>query len=140
MVLKTLDVLGTLHGYVIAPRIEQISGDLLSVNQGTLYPVPLTLELREFGIRQALGADARVIFRDVMARAAHSVGIGLALGFVGTLLMTRHLGNLLFGVPPLDPVTIASAYLVLVAAAWIASYVPARRAARVDPLVALRYE
>ncbi|MGH8176222.1 MAG: ADOP family duplicated permease [Steroidobacter sp.] len=96
--------------------------------------------VRELGIRQALGADERTIFREVMVRGAWSVGIGLVFGLLATVVLTRYLQALLFGVKALDLPTIGSACLVLVGAAWLASYVPARRATRVDPLVALRHE
>jgi len=96
--------------------------------------------VRELGIRQALGADERTIFREVMLRGAWSVGIGLVLGLLGTVVVTRYLQAMLFGVRAWDLPTIAGACLVLIGAAWLASYVPARRATRVDPLVALRHE
>jgi predicted permease len=96
--------------------------------------------VRELGIRQALGADERAIFREVMVRGAWSVGIGLVFGLLGAAVLARYVRALLFGVTALDPPTIGSACLVLVGAAWLASYVPARRATRVDPLIALRHE
>jgi putative ABC transport system permease protein len=96
--------------------------------------------VRELGIRQALGADERTIFREVMMRGVWSVGTGLVLGVLGTLALARYVRALLFGVEALDPPTIVSACLVLIGAAWLASYAPARRATRVDPVVALRHE
>jgi ABC-type antimicrobial peptide transport system permease subunit len=67
-------------------------------------------------------------------------GIGLGIGILGSLAFTRVLSSLLFGVSPRDPVTLAIVAAVLAAVAFIACYVPARRATRVDPVVALRYE
>ena len=96
--------------------------------------------VRELGIRQALGADQRTIFRQVMVRGAWSVGTGLVLGLLGTVALARYVQALLFGVKAMDPPTIGSVCLVLVGAAWLASYVLARRATRVDPVVALRHE
>ena len=94
----------------------------------------------ELGIRIALGADAervkRTVLRQGLALAAAGVGIGLGLA----LLVTRAMSGLLFGVSPTDPLTFAVVATALAAAALVASYVPARRAARVDPLVALRAE
>jgi len=65
---------------------------------------------------------------------------GLALGFIGARLLTRFMGTLLFGVTPTDPITFAGVAAVLMASAVLASYLPARRATRVDPIVALRAE
>ena len=94
----------------------------------------------EIGIRAALGASAgtlvRLILRNGMALAAG----GLALGFAGSLMLARVLESLLFGVTARDPATVSSAAAMLAAAAFLACYVPARRASKLDPLAALRHE
>ncbi|HEY6390251.1 MAG TPA: ABC transporter permease [Bryobacteraceae bacterium] len=95
---------------------------------------------REIGIRVALGAQSEDIFRSVMSRSAVLVSIGVALGIAGALGATRVLKTLLFEVKPTDLATYASVSTLLVFVALLASYVPARRATTVDPLVALRYE
>jgi putative ABC transport system permease protein len=95
---------------------------------------------RELAIRQALGANARDIFGQVMAQGAGLVAVGLVLGLAGTAGMTQYIQGLLFGVEPLDVMTIASVCGVLAAVAGLASYVPARRATRADPLAALHVE
>ena len=93
---------------------------------------------QEIGLRMALGAGRGDILRLVMRRGLGLVGVGLAIGGVCALLMTRLLQTLLFGVSQTDPVTFAGVMLTLGAVALLATWIPARRAMRVDPLVALR--
>jgi predicted permease len=93
---------------------------------------------QEFGIRMALGAGRRTVLTMVLRQGLRFVAIGLAIGTIGALLLTRLMTTLLFGVGPTDVVTFFSVTLVLVAVAAFACLIPARRAASVDPLVALR--
>ena len=95
---------------------------------------------REFGIRVAVGASSGALLRLVLGQAAKLVGIGICLGLVGAMLLARSIASLLYGVTPFDAATLASVSLLLAAVALLASYIPARRAASVDPTVALRYE
>jgi len=95
---------------------------------------------REFGIRLSLGATPTDVLRLVLGRAAILIGAGTCLGLVGSVLLVRLITKLLFGTAPLDPLTFASVPVLLAAVALAASYIPARRATKVDPLVALRYE
>jgi predicted permease len=95
---------------------------------------------REIGIRMALGAGAREVFSRALGRGLALAGVGSALGLACALALSRVLGHLAFGVSPTDPSIFVAAPLVLVAAGVAASAVPARRASRVDPLVALRGE
>jgi len=95
---------------------------------------------REFGIRLSLGATQADVLRLVLRRAATLIGIGTCLGLAGSVLLVRLIAKLLFETAPLDPLTFAAVPILLAAVALAASYIPARRAARVDPLVALRYE
>jgi putative ABC transport system permease protein len=92
----------------------------------------------ELGVRVALGATSQKIAGMVVAQGLSLTIGGAVVGVVAALLMTRVLGALLYGVSALDPLTFAAVLLILIAVAALASYVPARRAARVDPLVALR--
>lgn len=100
----------------------------------------VALRTREFGIRMALGADAGRVLGMVMRRGAFVVGLGLALGVAGAAALTRLLGSILYGVTATDPVTFVAMGLLLLSAALAACFVPAVRAARVDPAVALRVE
>ncbi len=95
---------------------------------------------REIGVRVALGADARAVRRLVVGQGARLTALGLGIGLVGGALATRLLATLLFGVGPLDPATFIAVALLLGGVALLASWLPARRAARVDPIIALRSE
>ena len=95
---------------------------------------------QEIGLRVALGAQTRDVLRLVLGQGLRMILFGLALGLVASLALTRVLGGMLFGVTPTDPVTFVGVSLLLATVALLACYIPARRAAKVDPLVALRYE
>jgi macrolide transport system ATP-binding/permease protein len=95
---------------------------------------------REVGIRMALGADAAGVARLLATNGLRLVLIGGAIGVAASLLVARFLATLLFGVGRFDPVALIGAPLVLGVAAWLAAYLPARRASRADPLAALRTE
>ena len=95
---------------------------------------------REFGIRMALGADRRDIVRMMLAGGLRLTAIGLSLGVIVALALTRLLAGMLFGVSPLDATTFLLVCTLLAGAAALASYLPARRATRVDPTIALRSE
>jgi predicted permease len=95
---------------------------------------------REIGVRVALGAERRDVMRLVLRQSLALTMAGIGMGILGAAGLTRYLGSLLFGLQPLDLVTFAAVGLLFSAVAMTASYVPARRAASVDPLVALRYE
>ncbi|MGH9821790.1 MAG: FtsX-like permease family protein, partial [Blastocatellia bacterium] len=95
---------------------------------------------REIGVRIALGANARDVIRLVMVRAALQVAAGLAIGITGSIALSRVLRDLLYNVGQTDPYTYAAVALVLAGAALAASFIPALRAAKVAPMIALRTE
>ncbi len=97
-------------------------------------------QTREFGIRIALGAASRDVVNHVLGRGAALILPGLAAGILGALFLTRVIRGLLFGVGPLDGPTLALVCLVFAGVGAIASWLPARRAARVDPIIAMRSE
>ena len=110
----------------------------------------VSLRTREIGIRMALGAQRLDVFKLVLRRACSLVAIGVVLGLAGSIPAAHVLAaaiagdagspDLLFGLNALDPVTFGAVSALLVAAALLASYIPGRRATKVDPVVALRYE
>ena len=100
----------------------------------------VTQRTHEIGIRMALGAQIGDVLRLVLRRAMLLAVVGIGVGVLGAIAVTRYLATLLFGVKPIDVITFAGVALALVAVALIASVLPARKATKVDPLSALRYE
>jgi putative ABC transport system permease protein len=100
----------------------------------------VTQRTQEIGVRVALGAQKADVLRLIVGQGARLSAIGIAIGLVGALAVTRFLRTLLFGVSPFDPVSFFGVALVLSVIALLASYIPARRAARVDPVEALRFD
>jgi putative ABC transport system permease protein len=95
---------------------------------------------RELGIRMALGANRRSVLWSVIDEPARLVGVGLVLGLAITLATGKLVRSLLYGMEPSDPVTLVSVAIVLLFVALIATLLPARRATKVDPIIALRAE
>jgi putative ABC transport system permease protein len=127
----TTVLIGLFAGVALVITAAGIAGVMaLVVNQRT----------QEIGIRIALGATPARVLRMVIVQGMTRVAAGLALGVAGSLAVTHMLRGLLYGVEPTDPLTFAGVSLVLAATAWLACYLPARRAASIDPMSALRAE
>jgi putative ABC transport system permease protein len=95
---------------------------------------------REIGVRVALGAATSDVLRMILGQGLRTIFIGVAIGITGSLALTRTVESLLFGVTATDPLTFGGVTLLLVGAALLACYIPARRATKVDPMIALRFE
>jgi predicted permease len=113
---------------------------LASIGLFGLMSYSVARRTNEIGIRMALGARSEDVLRLVMGESMRLVSVGVVLGLVATLAAGRLVSSVLFGLAPSDAVTMAAAAMVMIAVSALAGFLPARRAARVDPLVALRAE
>ena len=123
--------------------VAVFAGTALALAVAGIYGVltyNVTQRRREIGVRVALGAQRGQVLRVILGEGMATTSIGIVLGIVAALALTRTIQSLLFGVTATDPLTFALVVLLLAMVATLASYVPARRATRVDPIEALRQE
>jgi ABC-type antimicrobial peptide transport system permease subunit len=125
-------------------RLSSFSG-LLALLLGTIglygtMAYSVTRKTHEIGIRLALGAKPRDVLRMVLSKGLQLTFVGVVIGIVAALSAMRFISTMIYGVTPTDPMTFAGVAVFLVLVALLACYIPARRATRVDPLVALRHE
>ncbi len=143
---STMDQL--LSNSVVQPRLNltllvafaAIALVLAAVGIYGVMAYTVTQRTHEIGIRMALGAQGEDVLKQVLGEGARLAALGLGLGLVGSLVAMRLITTMLFGVKPTDPLTFAAVAVVLASVALAACYIPARRATRVDPLTALRYQ
>ena len=148
-VIETVESLGTTLSRMLAPErfvmillsvFACIALALATVGVYGLLQYSTARQTHDIGIRMALGARKGDILRMIMRHGLRLTLVGVVVGVAGAVALTRVLSSLLYDVTPTDPLTLVVVSCVLVAMALLASYVPARRAAKVDPMVALRYE
>jgi predicted permease len=125
-------------GAVLLSAFAAMGMALAAVGVFGMVRYTVAMRTREVGIRMALGADAAAVARLLATHGLRLVLVGGAIGVAASLVAARFLSTLLFGVGTFDPVALIGAPLVLGVAAWLAAYLPARRASRMDPLAALR--
>ncbi len=127
-------------GAGVAAALGLLALLLASVGITSITAFAVTQRTREIGIRMALGAQPEGVVRLLVMQAGKLVAVGAAIGITAAVAMCRILSGFLYGISAVDGVTFAAVTIVLVSVALVACYIPARRATRVDPMVALRYE
>jgi putative ABC transport system permease protein len=123
--------------------LAAFAGTALPLAAAGIYGVMaylVTRRTREIGVRMALGAIAGDVLQLVIGQGMWTTVVGMAIGIGGSFALTRTMQSLLFGVSTTDPLTLVAVVVLLAAVSFLACWIPARRATKVDPLVALRYE
>jgi putative ABC transport system permease protein len=148
-----LTLTGTLEGFIAefsyaAPRFgfllmslfAALGLVLVSIGVYSVLSYATARQTHEIGIRMAIGAERGDVLKMVLASGARLVGLGIALGVAASFGLTRLIASQLWGVSASDPVTLGAVVALILATGFVACWLPARRATRVDPVVALRYE
>jgi len=144
--IRTMD---EIRGESVAP--QRLNLMLLSIFAGIAFVLAIvgiygvmsyavTQRTHEIGIRMAIGAQPRDVFKMILGQGMLLTVIGMVAGLVGAFALTRLMATMLFSIKPTDPLTFAVVAVLLVAVALIACYIPGRRATKVDPVNSLRYE
>ena len=131
---------GPRFGFLVMSLFAGIGLLLVTIGVYSVIAYAITRQTHEIGIRMAIGAERRDVLRLVMGMGVRLVAVGVGVGLVMSLALARAIASQLWGVSPSDPLTVASVVLLLFATGLLACWVPARRATRVDPVVALRCE
>lgn len=148
-VIKTIEPLEASLSQMLAPRrfvmilfglFAGIALVLAMIGVYGLLQYSTTQQTHEVGIRMALGARSSDILRTVLGQGLRLIFVGVLLGLAGAVVLSRILSSFLYEVTPTDPLTLAFVSFILAVIALLASYIPARRAAKIDPMEALRYE
>jgi putative ABC transport system permease protein len=113
---------------------------MAAVGMFAVMAYAVTQRTHEIGVRMALGAQSADVLKLILGRGLRLTTLGLGIGLAGAFALTRFMRNLLYDVSPADPPTFLAVVVILTVFALMACYVPARRATRVDPLIALRCE
>lgn len=148
-VIKKMEPLGATLSQMLAPRrfvmillglFAGIALILVTIGVYGLLQYNTTQQTHDIGIRMALGTRSVDVLRSVVGQGLKLTLIGTGVGLAGALAVTRVIRSLLYGINPTDPLTFVCVSLLLVSVALLATYIPARREARIDPMDALRYE
>lgn len=138
--LQQFSYAGPKFGLILLGIFATVGLVLVAIGVFSVMAYAVSLQTHEIGIRMALGASTSSVLKMVLRKGLRLIGVGVALGMVASIVLTRLVASVFWGVSPRDPVTFIGVLLVLAIVGTAACLVPARRATRVDPLVALRYE
>ena len=138
--LQKFSYAGPKFGLILLGVFATVGLVLVAIGVFSVMAYSVSLQTHEIGIRMALGAPTNTVLKMVLRKGLRLIGVGIVLGMLASIALTRWVASQLWGVSPRDPLTFVGVLLVLLVVGTVACLVPARRATRVDPLVALRYE